>query len=36
MRTIQRGLACALLCLLASASGFGQDGNVWATKKSGW
>jgi aspartyl aminopeptidase len=36
MRTIQRGLACALVCLMASAGVFGQDGSVWAAKKSGW
>src|SRR5205085_11705143 len=37
MRTIQRRLACALVCLLAGAAAFGQDaGSAWATKKSGW
>jgi aspartyl aminopeptidase len=36
MRTIRRGLACALLCLLTGAGVLGQEGSVWATKKSGW
>ena len=36
MRTIRHGLACALVCLLTGAGALGQDGSVWATKKSGW
>ena len=36
MRTIQRGLACALVYLLWSIAIFGQNGSAWDTKKSGW
>ena len=36
MRRIQHALACALIGLLACAGVCGQDGSVWATKKSGW
>lgn len=36
MRTIQRGLVCLLAGLLTSANVHGQDGSVWATKKTGW
>jgi len=36
MRTIHRGLVCALVSLLTSAGVVGQDGSVWATKKSAW
>ena len=36
MRRIRQALACALACLLVCASVCGQDGSVWATKKSGW
>src|ERR1700759_1183271 len=36
MRTIQRGVACVLIGLLAGASVLAQDRSVWDTKKSGW
>ncbi|HKP13670.1 MAG TPA: peptidase M18, partial [Blastocatellia bacterium] len=36
MKWFQHPLACALVSLLACAGVCGQDGSVWATKKSGW